>query len=90
LGSPVSQYDKGKKRATMMETYSYTSAHSVVWPDRMRWAGIAPKVWLWPQRLRRGMRPTRIRWGLVFVLVLVLLILWGELSPAASAIGTLS
>jgi hypothetical protein len=58
-----------------------------VGPGRLRWTGIAvpPRRARGRDRIRRGMGPIRIRWGLTLVLALGLLILWGELSPAASA-----
>jgi hypothetical protein len=50
------------------------------WPPRMnfRW-----------QDLWREMRPLKIRWGRVLLLAIALVLIMGELGPAASAIAAL-
>jgi hypothetical protein len=55
-------------------------------PGGLRWTGVAvpPRRTEGREQLRRGMGPIKIRWGLVLVLALGLLVLWGELSPSAS------
>jgi hypothetical protein len=60
----------------------------LVGPGRLRWAGIAVRTRKTEggQELKRATGSIKVRWGLVPVLALGLLILWGELSPAASTI----
>jgi hypothetical protein len=59
-------------------------------PVRLRWVG------LWQPKLSRGwrvlwpeIRPRKIRWGWVLLLVTVLFLAMGEFGPAASAFVTL-
>jgi hypothetical protein len=75
----------------MIRTVSYPFGRiilGVAGLGRLRWAGIAirPRKTEGWQGLKRAMGPIKMRWGLVLILALALLLVWGEMSPAASAI----
>jgi hypothetical protein len=59
-------------------------------PGRLRWVGPwlpkLPRGW---QDLWAEMRPRKFRWGVAFILAIVLFVLMGECSPTASLIAAL-
>jgi hypothetical protein len=57
-------------------------------PGRLRWVGLwLPRLPLNWRDLWREARPHRFRWGLALLLAIILILVMGELGPAASAIA---
>jgi hypothetical protein len=73
-----------------LRTGRLLAVHSVVRPGRLRWTGeaISGIRFGW-HNLKREMRPLKIRWGWALLIAVILLLLLGELGPAASALARL-
>jgi hypothetical protein len=64
--------------------------YGIARPGRLRWLGPwLPRMTFGWQDLKREMRPFKIRWGWALLLAIVLVLVMGELGPAASAIAAL-
>lgn len=60
---------------------------SVAGPGRLRWKGVTlPGASLHPQDTGRAGGCTRVHWGRTLLVTIFLLIVWGELGPAASVV----
>lgn len=75
----------------MFQTLSYPLKNAVlgaVSGGRLHWLGLRlSRLILEWQDLKRRTKPLRIRWGLALLLAVVLVLVIGECSPAASAIA---